>query len=58
MHSHEIIDLVSESDLYVYKGRVSADPGLAWRSKVKSEKEPERGHPRVWIVGEYIQTAK
>lgn len=26
--------------------------------KVKSEQEPERGHPRVWMVGEYLQSYK
>lgn len=50
--SQEMIDLVKGCDLYVYQGRVSSQPPRNWRTKVRSEGEPERGHHRVWFIGD------
>jgi hypothetical protein len=50
--SHEIVDLLKEADLYVYRARVSTRPPKNWRRKVQTSKNLERGHPRVWLMGD------
>ncbi|KAH7114917.1 hypothetical protein EDB81DRAFT_893025 [Dactylonectria macrodidyma] len=49
---HEMIDLVRSTDPYILKGRASVRPARNWRRKVASSTEPERGHPRVWMLGD------
>ncbi|KAK0109974.1 hypothetical protein ONS95_002641 [Cadophora gregata] len=49
---HEILNLVKGSDIYLYRARVSKRPAKDWRAKVRSEEFPERGHPRVWLMGD------
>ncbi|KAH7393682.1 hypothetical protein BKA64DRAFT_746705 [Cadophora sp. MPI-SDFR-AT-0126] len=49
---HEILNLVRGSDLYMYRARVSRRPEKNWRAKVSSKEIPERGHPRIWLMGD------
>lgn len=52
--SHDMIELLHDSDIYVYKGMVSVDPGQRWRAKVASAKEPKKGNSRIWLLGDAI----
>lgn len=52
MNSWEVVNLVRQADLYVYKARVSQRPAKNWRQKVQLVQEPERGHSRVWLMGD------
>ncbi|XP_014550241.1 hypothetical protein COCVIDRAFT_43174 [Bipolaris victoriae FI3] len=51
---HDIIELVQDSDIYVYRSMVSVNPGQGWRAKVRSRKEPEKGDSRIWLLGDAI----
>lgn len=53
-HSHDIIELLHDSDIYVYKGMVSVNPEKCWRAKVRSRMEPEKGDSRIWLLGDAI----
>lgn len=52
--SQEIADLLHGSDLYVYQGRVSQRPSAKWRQNVQEKSAPEKGHPRVLMMGDAI----
>ncbi|KAF4553884.1 FAD-binding domain-containing protein 42 [Elsinoe fawcettii] len=49
---HEIITLLQDSKPYVYHPRASTEPSRHWRRAVKSSAVPEKGHPRVWLIGD------
>lgn len=52
--SQDMIELLNDSDIYIYKGMVSLNPGKSWRAKVRSRKEPEKGDSRIWLLGDAI----
>lgn len=50
--SHEIINLVKGSDVYIYQARVSSRPPSHWRRAVRTQRDSSRGHSRVWLIGD------
>ncbi|KAF2192953.1 FAD/NAD(P)-binding domain-containing protein [Zopfia rhizophila CBS 207.26] len=51
---HEIISVLCGSPIHVYSPRVASRPPTNWRSRVQSRSAPEKGHPRVWLMGDAI----
>lgn len=47
-----MVDLLEGQPTHVYQGRAAIKPSLNWRSKVQKRDEPEKGHPRVWLIGD------
>ncbi|KAF5859194.1 hypothetical protein ETB97_003207 [Aspergillus alliaceus] len=48
----EIIDLVKGADIYVYQARASERPPTDWRRNMRAHSNDDRGHPRVWLLGD------
>ncbi|KAK2599701.1 hypothetical protein N8I77_011433 [Diaporthe amygdali] len=49
---HQALEVVRHSDFMVYPARTSSRPTKDWRQKVKSEHDPTKGTPRVWLLGD------
>ncbi|KAH8763103.1 hypothetical protein F5883DRAFT_716127 [Diaporthe sp. PMI_573] len=49
---HRALEIVRDSDFMVYPARTSSRPPKDWRQKVRSESTPEKGNPRVWLLGD------
>ncbi|KAL3480489.1 FAD/NAD(P)-binding domain-containing protein [Aspergillus californicus] len=47
----EIIDIVKGADIYIYQARASERPSKDWRRKAQTH-DGDRGHPRVWLLGD------
>ncbi|KIW18220.1 hypothetical protein PV08_02508 [Exophiala spinifera] len=52
----EIVKILKGSDLYISQARASFRPhgNVKWRERVRTELTPEKGHPRVMLVGDAI----
>ncbi|KAF1812565.1 FAD/NAD(P)-binding domain-containing protein [Eremomyces bilateralis CBS 781.70] len=52
----DIVNVVSEDDIYIVKPRVSTPISLGWRKKAKAASPGnfEVGHPQVWLLGDAI----
>ncbi|PPJ51339.1 hypothetical protein CBER1_08614 [Cercospora berteroae] len=48
----EAINAVKGEDIYCFTPRESSEPVLNWRDQVANPEIPERGHPRVWLLGD------
>ncbi|KAI5845649.1 hypothetical protein DFP73DRAFT_578237 [Morchella snyderi] len=49
-----IISAVPHTDIYTFNPRTSRQPPASWRHDVASPDAPERGHPRVWFLGDAV----
>ncbi|KAE8325364.1 FAD/NAD(P)-binding domain-containing protein [Aspergillus sergii] len=54
LRGQEIISLMKGADVYVYQARASEPPPKDWRRKAQIHYggDGDRGHPRVWLMGD------
>lgn len=52
-HSHEVINLLKDTDMHIYRPRASTRPSKDWRRQVQAQGEG-KGHPRVWLMGDAV----
>ncbi|PIA91570.1 hypothetical protein CB0940_09045 [Cercospora beticola] len=50
----EAMNAVKGEDIYCFTPRESSEPALGCRDQVANPEIPERGHPRVWLLGDAI----
>ncbi|KAH0605975.1 uncharacterized protein H6S33_004432 [Morchella sextelata] len=49
-----IISAIPHTDIYTFNPRTSRQPAANWRHDVATPDAPERGHPRVWFLGDAV----